>query len=64
MEGLFSIVLKAVKDGDYVFKTQTSGTDTAKSPMGMFDGESVENDLALVDKKICEFYNIGESDNV
>jgi hypothetical protein len=58
-EGMFSIVLRAVKqDGQYRFTTQNSGNDTVKSPEGMFSTDTIENDLKQVDDAICNFYNI------
>ena len=57
IEGLFTIVLKTgVSEGKYYFFTQNSGKDTVKSPMGMFDTFSIENDLAYVDSKIRNYY--------
>ena len=57
IEGLFTIVLKTgVSEGKYYFFTQNSGKDTVKSPLGMFDSFSVENDLAYVDAKIRNYY--------
>lgn len=59
VEGLFTIVLKtAVSEGKYYFFTQNSGKDTVKSPLGMFDSFSIENDLAYVDAKIRNYYEI------
>lgn len=59
LEGLFTIVLKTVvQDGKYYFSTQTNGQDTVKSPMGMFAGKYVPNDLKLVDETIRSFYGI------
>jgi len=59
VEGLFTIVLKtAVIERKYYFCTQNSGTDTVKSPMGMFDKDLIPNDLAEVDRIICDYYNI------
>lgn len=58
VEGLFTIVLKTVvQDGHYYFSTQNSGTDTVKTPMGMFENALIDNDLAQVDKTIREYYN-------
>lgn len=57
LEGLFTIVLRAERaDGEYVFRTQSNGSDTCKSPMGMFDSEKIENDIAAVDAAITEYY--------
>jgi hypothetical protein len=39
-----------------MFSTQNNGFDTVKSPMGLFDEPLIDNDLAEVDRKICEFY--------
>jgi len=59
IEGVVTIVLRAMKDGDeYVFSTQNNGRDTCKSPKGMFEKEFIPNDLAMVDKAICEYYDI------
>ena len=39
------------------FRTQSNGTDSAKSPMGMFEDLHIENDLARVIEKCEEYYN-------
>jgi len=62
MEGLVTIVLRTdVINEQYIFRTKNSGNDTVKTPMGMFDNEHIENDLAAVDAAICEYYQIGQS---
>jgi len=59
LEGLVTIVLRtAVINGNYFFSTQNNGMDTVKSPLGMFDSEHVENDLAEVDKTITSYYSM------
>jgi len=59
IEGLLTIVLRtAVINGNYLFLTQNNGSDTTKSPIDMFPTEHIPNDLAEVDKAICEFYGI------
>ena len=59
VEGMFTVVLKThVQDGHYTFVTQTNGQDTVKSPMGMFESLEIDNDLAMVDKTIREYYGI------
>lgn len=61
IEGLFTTVLRtSVIDQKYYFLTQNSGKDTVKSPMGMFEAYAVENDLAYIDDKICNYYEIGD----
>ena len=65
LEGLFTYVLftKVVKDDSdsvqYKFLTNSDGTCTAKSPMGLFEDLLIDNDLDYVVKKIKE-YNEGE----
>jgi hypothetical protein len=60
-EGLTTIVLYAeivVREGKenlYVFKTQSDGYTSARSPMGMFP-LVIPNDLNLVSKRIDEYY--------
>ncbi len=58
LEGLFSIVLYCENtENTYKFITQGNGLTTAKSPMGMFDGE-IDNDLTIVDDTIREYYEL------
>lgn len=62
IEGLVTIVLKTVvMNGSYLFSTRNSGSDTVKSPIGLFDEELIDNDLAAIDAKIFEYYGLSES---
>ncbi len=57
IEGMFTICLHCLTDGEkYFFKTQGGTNDIAKSPEDMFDLE-IENDLKAVDNRIREFWN-------
>ena len=59
LEGKFTTVLKSVvKDGKYYFQTHNSGSDTVKSPLGMFDADLIDNDLKMVDDIMREYWNI------
>lgn len=59
VEGMFTIVMRAVvRDRDYLFTTRNNGSDTVKTPMGMFEDELIDNDLAAVDKAVCNYYDI------
>lgn len=61
LEGLVTIVLRTLKINDqYLFSTQNSGSDTVKSPLGLFEDEHIENDLLAVDSAICEYYSIAQ----
>ena len=61
LEGLFTYVLftTILRDDDglasYKFITNSDGTCTAKSPMGLFNELYIDNDLDLVIKRIKEY---------
>lgn len=59
IEGLFSIVLRTTaNNGVYTLSTQNNGSDTVKSPMGLFDSPTIDNDLVAIDQAICSYYDI------
>lgn len=61
LEGMFTVVLRSFKDDkNYAFRTQSDGLDVAKSPIGMFEDEVIDNDLKIVDQKIREYWGLGE----
>lgn len=63
IEGMFTVALRTmVKDGRYVFVTQSNGQTIAKSPRGMF-APVIDNDLAAVDKTIRDYYGIAKAQN-
>jgi hypothetical protein len=60
LEGLFSIVLfskvNKTKDGiEYIFETKNSGDNTCKSPMDMFESDTIPNDLAAVREAVIQY---------
>lgn len=68
VEGLFSIVLKTVvitgssKKREFCFATVNNGSDTVKSPIGMFEQPLIPNDLKEVDRIIREYYNLPKNE--
>lgn len=59
VEGLFTIVMRTiVVDQQYLLATRNNGSDTVKTPMGLFDDERIDNDLQAVDDAIVAYYNI------
>ena len=59
IEGLFSIVLRAVQTEDgYKFVTRDDMVSTAKSPIGMWEEDMIDNDLKAVDSTIREYYDM------
>lgn len=62
VEGLVTIVLRThVINGQYVFSTRNSGSDTVKTPLGLFEDEHIPNDLAEVDKTIAAYYELSQA---
>jgi len=63
IEGMFTIVLRCIKEGGkHLFVTQASQGAVSKSPIGMFEDLTIDNDLLLVDKKIREYYGLGKGE--
>lgn len=61
LEGLFSVVLMTMVEGnEHYFVTQSDGNTTCKSPMDMFDLK-IGNDLKYVDERIRSYWSIGEA---
>lgn len=59
VEGMFTIVLRCIEEGGkHLFVTQASGGAVNKSPIGMFETETIDNDLTIVDNAIREYYEI------
>ncbi|TWT51812.1 hypothetical protein KOR42_32850 [Thalassoglobus neptunius] len=61
IEGMFSIVLRSFIDPEnraYRFATQSNGFDPVKTPWGMFQESTIENDLSIVERSITSFYGI------
>ena len=62
LEGLLTIVLRTtVINGQYLFTTKNSGLDTVKSPMGLFEADQIDNDLAAVDAAVFSYYGLQET---
>jgi hypothetical protein len=60
-ESFSSIVLYGeidVQPGEnrHVFRTKSSGNDTCKTPIDMFEEEFIDNDLTIVNKAIKDYY--------
>lgn len=53
--GLVTMTMQSAKEGDrYVFHTNNG--NPAKSPMGLFEEETIDNDLKMVDSRVREAY--------
>lgn len=59
VEGMFTIVLRCIEEsGKHYFVTQSHAGAVSKSPIGMFDELTIDNDLKMVDGKIRDYYEI------
>lgn len=59
IEGMFSIVMRTcIINGQYLFSTKNNGSDTVKTPLGLFDADHIDNDLAAVDAAIVDYYSL------
>ena len=59
LEGLFTIVLRAMQTEDgYKFITRDDRVSTAKSPRGLFETDTIDNDLKEVDRIIRDYYDM------
>jgi hypothetical protein len=65
LEGLVTICLRTHIDqlandpaNKYQFSTRNNGSDTTKSPLGLFDEAFIPNDLAAVDAAIVGYYDL------
>lgn len=57
LEGLTNVLLtnEITENGEFVFKVKTDGTGV-KAPMGMFETDTIPNDLKLVNEAILNYY--------
>lgn len=64
LEGMVTICLRAAVDnrGKHIFMTNSNGLDVTKTPMGMFENMDIDNDLAVVDQTIVDYYNINKEE--
>lgn len=61
IEGMFTTVLHSlVTDTGYKFLTQSDGIHVAKSPIGMFAENIIDNDMQHVREQIDLYFNDGE----
>ena len=59
IEGMFTIVLRCIEEsGKHLFVTQSADGAVSKSPIGMFEDLTIDNDLLLVEEAIRSYYEI------
>jgi len=61
-ESFSSVVLYAEiktapgQENEHIFRTKNSGSDTCKTPMGMFEKEEIPNDLVIVNEAVNAYF--------
>ena len=64
IQGMFTICIRSMFDnGNYIFRLRTNGQDCVKTPFGMFENDSMENDLKEFDKVVREYYELDKEEN-
>ena len=59
IQGMFTVCIRSTfENGEYIFRLKTNGQDCVKTPIGMFETETMENDLKKVDEVIREYYEL------
>lgn len=59
LQGMFTVCIRSMyENGNYVFKLKTNGQDCVKTPYGMFETDTMENDLKEFDKVVREYYEL------
>ena len=64
IQGMFTICIRSMFDnGNYIFRLRTNGQDCVKTPFGMFENETMENDLKAFDKAVREYYELDKEES-
>ena len=59
IQGMFTICIRSMFDnGNYIFRLKTNGQDCVKTPFGMFENDTMENDLKEFDKVVRDYYDL------
>lgn len=59
IQGMFTICIRSMFDnGNYIFRLKTNGQDCVKTPFGMFENDTMENDLKEFDKVVRDYYEL------
>ena len=64
LQGMFTVCIRSAYDnGNYIFRLKTNGQDCVKTPFGMFENETMENDLKEFDKVVREYYELDKKES-
>ena len=64
IQGMFTVCIRSMFDnGNYIFRLKTNGQDCVKTPFGMFETDTMENDLKKFDKVVREYYDLDKNES-
>jgi hypothetical protein len=59
IQGMFTVCIRSMFDnGNYIFRLKTNGQDCVKTPFGMFETDTMENDLKEFNRVVREYYEL------
>ena len=59
IQGMFTVCIRSMFDnGNYIFRLKTNGQDCVKTPFGMFESDTMENDLKEFNRVVREYYEL------
>ena len=63
IQGMFTVCIRSMFDnGNYIFRLKTNGQDCVKTPFGMFESDTMDNDLKAFDKVVREYYELDKEE--
>ena len=63
IQGLFTICIRSMfENGNYIFRLKTNGQDCVKTPFGMFENDTMENDLKAFNNIVREYYELDKKE--
>lgn len=63
IQGMFTVCIRSMFDnGKYVFRLKTNGQDPVKTPFGMFEEDTMDNDLKVFDNVVREYYELDKEE--
>lgn len=64
IQGMFTVCIRSVfENGQYLFRLKTNGQDCVKTPFGMFEQDTMENDLKKFDEVVKAYYELDKIEN-
>ena len=64
IQGMFTVCIRSMfENGNYIFRLKTNGQDCVKTPFGMFENDTMENDLKEFNKVVREYYELDKNES-